>query len=65
MRLLPGPRARARQLLLALSDRRDALTLQWGPRLAIVYGLLGPVLSLKRSIAKRSRFRRAAGAGLS
>jgi hypothetical protein len=53
LRHLPGWRGKARQLLIALSDPRDALTLRLGPRFAPVYALAGPVLSLLR-FARRS-----------
>jgi hypothetical protein len=54
MRHLPGWRGKARQMLLALADPRDALKLRLGPRFAAVYWLAGPVLSLAR-LLKRQR----------
>ena len=53
IRHLPGWRGKARQMLLALADPRDALTLRLGPRFAAVYWLAGPVLSLVRSVQRR------------
>lgn len=52
LRLSSGWRDRANEVLLALSDPRDAVSLQLGTRFAIVYGLLGPVLSLRRFIRR-------------
>ena len=54
LRQLSGWRSRAYELLLALSDPRDAVSLQLGPRFAIIYALLGPVLALGRFL-KRQR----------
>ena len=52
VRRLPGWRARGYALLQALSDPRDASTLQLGPRFAVLYGLAGPMLALSRYLAR-------------
>jgi hypothetical protein len=52
IRHLPGWRGKARQILLALSDPRDAASLRLGPRFAPLYGLLGPFLSLFRFVMR-------------
>ena len=52
LRHLPGWRGKARQLLIAMSDPRDALTLRLSPRFGVVYALLGPFLSLWRFVRR-------------
>jgi len=52
MRHLPGWRGKARQLLIALSDPRDAVTLRLGPRFAPLYVLIGPFLSFFRFLIR-------------
>jgi len=52
VRHLPGWRGKARQLLLALSDPRDAVSLRLGPAFAPVYALAGPFLSLGRFLRR-------------
>jgi len=52
LRHLPGWRGKMRQLLIALSDPRDAITLRLSPRFTFVYWLAGPVLSLSRFVRR-------------
>jgi hypothetical protein len=52
VRHLPGWRGKARQLLILLSDPRDALALRLSPRFAPVYAVAGPVLSLWRYLRR-------------
>jgi hypothetical protein len=52
VRHLPGWRGKARQLLLALSDPRDAVSLRLSPKFAPLYAIIGPFLSFLR-FAKR------------
>ena len=55
LRDLPGWRGKARQLLLTLSQPRDALSLRLSPRFAAVYALIGPFLSFFRFIRRGIR----------
>jgi len=58
LRHLPGWRGKARQLLLALSDPRDAEALCLGPAFAPLYAALGPFLSLFRFVKRGTRARK-------
>jgi hypothetical protein len=52
LRLTPGWRAKGNELLLALADPRDAVSLRLGPRFAPLYALAGPLLALRRFIKR-------------
>jgi len=52
MRHLPGWRGKARQLLIAVSDPRDAVSLRLSPRFAPLYAVAGPLLSMWRFVRR-------------
>jgi hypothetical protein len=52
MRLATNWRSRANELLFTLSDPRDVYALGLGPRYAPVYALAGPVLAIRRRLAR-------------
>lgn len=55
LRLTPGWRGRAIEIVLALSDPRDAVSLRLSPRFSAVYALAGPLLALLRFIKRDKR----------
>lgn len=52
LRLTPGWRGKGYEILRALSDPRDAVSLRLSPRFAVVYALAGPILALRRYIRR-------------
>lgn len=52
LRLTPGWRGKTTELLLALADPRDAVSLRLSPRFAPVYAVLGPLLALARLVKR-------------
>jgi len=52
MRLVPGWRGKANEILLTVGDPRDAVSLRLSPRFALVYGLAGPLLALGRFLKR-------------
>jgi hypothetical protein len=54
LRLTEGWRGKATEIVLALADPRDAVSLRLSPRFAPVYALAGPLLALRR-FARRGK----------
>jgi hypothetical protein len=52
LRLTQGWRGKANELVLALADPRDAVSLRLSPRFAAVYALAGPLLALRRFLRR-------------
>lgn len=52
MRLVPGWRGKANEVLLTIGDPRDAVSLRLSPRFAVVYALAGPMLALGRFLKR-------------
>jgi len=52
LKLNPGWGAKGNELLLALADPRDAVSLRLGPRFAPLYALAGPFFALRRFLKR-------------